>query len=252
MDPPRSENREGAELKLVVPEGEEGVAWQALGVDVRRAEIHHVDTQNPALLALGIVLRVRRRQGGGPRHHGQTAPGGPRRALARLAVGTGRDRVAVPARVRARGCSEGHHRSTAARPAARRATMEQPGRILVAGALDAGPAARPPETERRLLGVPHGVGIRGRRQETKATGTLASLARMNGPACPGAQTEGAPASPPRRPGETVDARASASGNPSSRQPPEGSRACGDQALRAKPETTTARRIRRRKLEVPFR
>lgn len=66
IDLSASEDLDSAELKFVVPEGAEDPAIEALGLDLRGAavqQVHYVDTPDLALLARGIVLRVRRRQG---------------------------------------------------------------------------------------------------------------------------------------------------------------------------------------------
>src|SRR5882757_10731675 len=58
---------DSAELKFVVPQGKERVALEALGIDLQTAEVqqvYYVDTPDLALQSRGIVLRVRRRQGG--------------------------------------------------------------------------------------------------------------------------------------------------------------------------------------------
>jgi hypothetical protein len=58
---------DSAELKFIVPQGEERVALEALGLDLRTAEVqqvYYVDTPDLALRSRGLVLRVRRRQGG--------------------------------------------------------------------------------------------------------------------------------------------------------------------------------------------
>jgi hypothetical protein len=64
---------DSAELKFVVPEGEERVAVEALDLDLdldldrRTAEVrqvYYVDTPDLALLARGVVLRARREQSG--------------------------------------------------------------------------------------------------------------------------------------------------------------------------------------------